>query len=222
MENGNSSEKFVEDEDDFLAILMDNYHLGEFPKVSQIATTKLSPDIDLLHVDESQRIVIGYELKLLKYNKRWKQPNFISLYTGIGQALSLFKFGVDRSYLILGISKRIPKDSSTKQRIQEIAMIFECLRNSIEQDVTVRLRSYEKALWGGAMSQGIQKISSLRCFGIMYWDEHTDSLSTILEAGGKFPNDENQDFSLFKQCLLKKHFKYAESFRKNIKKCVES
>ena len=101
----------IASEDDLLAYLMERYKLGIYPKVHGISTLKISPDIDLLHIDEHQKIITGYEFKLLKYRRDWKRVSLEPIYKGIGQALSYFQFGVDKSILILGISKDIPKEA---------------------------------------------------------------------------------------------------------------
>lgn len=48
----------------------------------------------------------AFEFKVL--NSKIKGNNYSHIYAGIGQALSYFKYGVDQSYLVIGISDNIP------------------------------------------------------------------------------------------------------------------
>lgn len=43
-----------------------------FPKVHKISTVPLSPDIDLLSLDQEKQLVDGYEFKVMKYTQHWK------------------------------------------------------------------------------------------------------------------------------------------------------
>lgn len=83
--------------------------LGEFfPRIKSIARKKIYPDIDLLEIKESKTgtIIIGYELKLLKYDKI-KGLSLNAFYQGIGQSLLLFKHGVHRSVLALAFHQSV-------------------------------------------------------------------------------------------------------------------
>lgn len=49
--------------------------------------------------------------------------NYSRIYAGIGQAISYFKYGVDQSYLIIGLSDNIPSESSRSLRV-----VNQCLK----------------------------------------------------------------------------------------------
>lgn len=127
----------IQNEDDLQYYLMKKYRLGEFAKVNRISTIEISPDIDSLEVNESQKLVTGYEFKLLKYRKNWKKVDFYPIYQGMGQALAYFQFGVDKSYLVIGLHKGIPQDSLffAKEKIQEITNMLKTFRTFIGKKV---------------------------------------------------------------------------------------
>lgn len=120
----------IRDESNLQAYIMRKFRLGEFALVKHISTIKVSPEIDLLDVNENQKLVTGFEFKLLRYHRGWKKVNFYPLYQGIGQALSYFNFGVDKSYLVLGLSRGIPKESlsRTMKKIDETIAVFNMLK----------------------------------------------------------------------------------------------
>jgi len=99
----------VQSEDDLVRHVGTKWDLGHFCKVFQISTVKISPDIDLLQINQSTRTVTGYEFKLIKYHKGWKKANLVPVYAGLGQMFSYFNFGVDQSVLVIGLSHEIPK-----------------------------------------------------------------------------------------------------------------
>jgi len=140
----------IRDENDLQYCLMKKYRLGEFAKVKCISTIEISPDIDLLEVNESQKLVTGYEFKLLKYRKNWKKVDFYPMYQGIGQALSYFQFGVDKSYLLLGLHKGISQESLSfaKKKIQETIDMLKTIRTFI-------CEKFEKIAEGIGELQGV-------------------------------------------------------------------
>ena len=84
-----------------------------FPRVSVIAGTKINPDIDILQISRTsgnQYRTIGYELKLMKSDKRSNGLSWTAFYKGIGQALMYLKNGVHRTVLILGFHENVPND----------------------------------------------------------------------------------------------------------------
>jgi hypothetical protein len=171
----------IQDENDLQYHLMKNYRLGEFAKVNRISTIEISPDIDSLEINESQKLVIGYEFKLLKYRKNWKKVDFYPMYQGIGQALSYFNFGVDKSYLVLGLSKEIPAEilSQTVKKIEETITMFNVLKSFIVgtvermaekigelQGVTERILSDMKRMmsvqiYPASLEQGLSDIQAI-------------------------------------------------------------
>ena len=85
-----------------------------YPKVSAIGGKKISPDIDILQIErisQNQFQLIGYEIKLIKFDKRSKGLSWNSFYSGIGQALLYLKNGVHRAFLVLGFHENIPNDN---------------------------------------------------------------------------------------------------------------
>ena len=209
-------------EGDLLAYLMENWRIGKFAKVYGISTLTISPDIDLLDVNESQKIVTGYEIKLLKYRKDWKRVNLGLMYKGIGQALSYFHFGVDKSYLILGISKDIPSRSVllTMKKIKETIAIFNTLRSFINR----RFEGLSERI--GTLMGELDKYTpqtavryapiggpcGISCFGIKVWTGHNDLLMTKMKADENFPVSTDKDLQHKKNCLLRKEFKWDKTF----------
>jgi len=230
----------IRDEDDLQFYLMKRFKLGEFAKVKRISTIEISPEIDLVDVNESQKLVTGFEFKLLKYRKKWKRVSFHSMYQGIGQALSYFQFGVDKSYLVLGLSKGIPDEifSRTIKKIEETITIFNTLRKfvtenvekiaekigklqGIIQNVQSLYRTEAMPVYDLRIHPMLEKstksfrergITGIGSFGIMVWIEHDDQLMTKLEAEENFPVFSNKDLQHKKECLLRKEFRYDKNF----------
>lgn len=193
----------ISNEDDLLAHLMAKHNLGKFAKVTRISTLPVSPEIDLLNVDEKEKIVIGYELKLLKYNKRWKRVDFKHLYSGIGQALLYLQHGVNRSYLVLGLSSSLPDNSvsSTTAKIEETANLFRMLRNIPTGYRYLGRREMTVATYG------------FDCFGIMLWTPSNDFLETKLKAEENYlPLKYVEDLKHKNRCLIRKEFMYDKKF----------
>ena len=100
-------------EDELLKSIFPSLAYDGYPKVSVIAGTRVNPDIDILHITKvpgNQRRLIGYELKLMKYNQRSKGLSWHAFYQGIGQTHLYLKNGVHRAVLILGFHENIPDD----------------------------------------------------------------------------------------------------------------
>jgi hypothetical protein len=84
-----------------------------YPKVSAIDGRKINPDIDILQIErisQDRFRLMGYEIKLVKFDKRSKGISWNSFYSGIGQALLYLKHGVHRAFLVLGFHESIPDD----------------------------------------------------------------------------------------------------------------
>jgi len=200
---------------------MEHFNLGQYAMVSGISTLKISPDIDLLQVNEQKQIgleqgvVIGYEVKLLKYRKNWKRVDFSSFYKGIGQAISYFQFGVDKSILVLGMSNGIPAESvsSALSKIESIIESFSTLRT-----LDTRIRKYfHDAHKETPMLEGIKNMLSethcgWNCFGIIVWTGYDNLLMTKMSAEQYFPIYLNKKLTHRKECLLRKEFKYDKNF----------
>ena len=110
----------IESEDDVIVYLgkkLRTYYKRVYPKVGIIARNIIvSPDIDLLVVDKTNKKTIGYEAKLLKYRKDWERFNYEPIYKGIGQALLYRLYGIDEAFLVIAyhINDTIPKNGQTK------------------------------------------------------------------------------------------------------------
>ena len=212
---------YIENEDDLVAHLMEHFSLGQYAMVSGISTVKISPDIDLLDVNEQRRIgtergiVIGYEVKLLKYRKNWKRVDFSPFYKGIGQALSYFQFGVDKSILVLGMSDDIPVESvsSTMSKIESVTELFSTLR-ALDTRVRKYFRDHFKKIpeLAGVESMLLETYCGWNCFGIAVWTPHDDLLMTKMNADQFFPIYLNEKLKHRKECLLRKEFKYDKNF----------
>lgn len=109
------------DEDDFEAFFIRNFpcYFGDwlYAKITKIAGNFIQPEIDLLDIDplvHPGQTIKAFEFKVLK--SRFLGNNYSSIYSGIGQAISYFKYGVDQSYTVIGISNNIPPSDSTDMR----------------------------------------------------------------------------------------------------------
>lgn len=204
----------ISSEDDLLAHLMEKHGLGQFAKVTRISTLLVSPEIDLLNINEMEEIVTGYELKLLKYNKQWKRANFSLLYSGIGQALLYLQHGVHRSYLVLGLSPNFPDNSvaSTIAKIEETISLFRMLRN-----IPTGFRY-------PVMRETSVSTYNFDCLGIMLWTPNNDLLETKLEVTRNYlPLKYVEDLKHKNSCLLKKQFLYDRKFleKQKRKRCSQ-
>jgi hypothetical protein len=99
-------------EDELLEEVLHSLAYDVYPKVSTIGGRKIYPDIDILEIKRIPPKVqlIGYEIKLVKFDKRSKGLSLNSLYSGIGQALLYLKNGVHQAFLLLGFHESITDD----------------------------------------------------------------------------------------------------------------
>jgi hypothetical protein len=113
-----------DDENDLLIWQYINDYFGDkYPKVTAIAKTRLTPDIDLLKIEQlygKEPFIVGYEVKLLG-----RKEIFNPFYAGLGEALCYFQYGVDQVWLLIGIPRNAPND--TENRIRKI---WDFLKNS--------------------------------------------------------------------------------------------
>lgn len=128
------------DNEDHLLLLLYSNELGEkYPKVTTIARTKLTPDIDLLRIERPygrEPLIIGYETKVLG-----KKRVFDPFYTGLGETLCYFRYGVSQAWLIIGIPSDAPND--VENRLKEIWEFLKKSRN-IPAYVGLRLLREER------------------------------------------------------------------------------
>lgn len=105
------------DNEDHLLLWLYAHVLEEkYPEVTTIARTKLTPDIDLLRIERpygKEPIVIGYETKVLG-----KKRIFDPFYTGLGETLCYFRYGVNQAWLVIGIPHDAPNNA--EDRLKEI------------------------------------------------------------------------------------------------------
>lgn len=118
-----------------------------YPKVSAIAGKKINPDIDVLKIEkvsQNQYRLVGYELKLIKFNRNSKGLSWNALYQGIGQALLYLLNGVHRVVLVLGFHKNIPND----EMIEKFRDLFwnrkELLNRILGNYVSLDIYLYER------------------------------------------------------------------------------
>lgn len=105
------------DNEDHLLLFLYLEETGEekYPKVTTIARTKLTPDIDLLCIKKRYEpyhekiIIIGYEAKVLG-----KKRIFNQFYMGLGEVLCYFRYGINQAWLVIGIPRNVPKDAKNK------------------------------------------------------------------------------------------------------------
>jgi len=112
-----------DEEDHLLLWLYLNESEEKYPKVTIIARTKLAPDIDLLRIEKQygkEPVVIGYETKILG-RKRVFDP----FYTGLGEVLCYFRYGINQAWLVIGIPSDVPKNE-----IDRLKEIWKFLKNS--------------------------------------------------------------------------------------------
>jgi hypothetical protein len=113
-----------DDENDLLIWQYINDYFGDkYPKVTAIAKTRLTPDIDLLKIEQlygKEPFIVGYEVKLLG-----RKEIFNPFYAGLGEALCYFQYGIDQVWLLIGIPSNAPNDAENR-----IRKIWEFLRNS--------------------------------------------------------------------------------------------
>ena len=184
----------IQNEDDFQAYLTKNYPNiftpDSFPKVYQIAGKTISPEIDLLVIDSRNDIVTGYEFKFLSY--KTSDANYKRIREGIGQALLYYQFGVDRSYLVLGVSNKVPLAQRLKiaNRIDEFAILRQLLENVYKFD----------------------------CFGLLVWMQgETIEKDTfrVYHPKGKFTINYYKEYELNRECLLDMRFKFGIKYWAN-------
>ena len=95
------------------SILSSLGRIDVYPKVSAIAGKKINPDIDILKIEklsQNQYRLVGYELKLIKFNKNSKGLSWNALYQGIGQSFLYLLNGVHNVVLVFGFHKNVAND----------------------------------------------------------------------------------------------------------------
>ena len=182
------TESKIPDEDSFQAHIMKShgwfagYAHAHFPKVTKIAGEQISPEIDLVNIDFSNKKITGYEFKLLKYQT--SDANYKRVHEGIGQTILYFQHGIDRCYLVLGIHSNLSARASF-QVARKISRVTEHLK---------KIHNYVPYL------------------GLAVWKEKEDSLSTHIATASDFPISSYEDIRHKKECLLRREFSWSNKF----------
>ncbi len=125
-----------------------SYSYGVYPKVSAIGGKKINPDIDILQIEKTSQNrfrLIGYEIKLMKFNKKSKGLSWNSFYSGIGQALLYLKNGVHRAVLVLGFHENIPNDDLIEDFYDWMYRNRDVLKSILGSYISIGLYLYEGA-----------------------------------------------------------------------------
>jgi hypothetical protein len=120
---------------------------GAYPKVSAIGGKKINPDIDILDiqkVSENQFRLIGYEVKLIKFDTRSKGLSWSSFYSGIGQALLYLRNGIHRVILVLGFHDSVSDDSLIDTFNSWLWDNKELLKRILGNHISVATHLYER------------------------------------------------------------------------------
>jgi hypothetical protein len=102
-----------ETEQDLLADIFKVVSYDAYPRVTAIGGKKIVPDIDVLEIrpaTHGQQRLLGYEIKLMRYDKRSKGLTWGTFYKGIGQALMYLLHGVQKVGLVLGFQSNVPDE----------------------------------------------------------------------------------------------------------------
>ena len=181
----------IRNEDDFQAYLMKKYGysfgFNLYPKIRRIAGDPISPEIDLLDVNQREKVIKGYEFKIL--NCKTRDANYRRIREGIGQAILYFQYGVDVSYIVFGLSNNIP-----------IKIRWTWVMTRLDDTLRVIRR--------------IKENYNLNCLGVMLWIEERDSFGVVdgLKPEGKFPINRYNDYKLNKECLFDLRFDWDKKF----------
>jgi hypothetical protein len=180
-------------EDEFQKYVMRHHILPKYPtragfkrfcKVKKIAVRTLLSEIDLIVIDPNNQKVIGYEFKFL-HDVKTPSNNYKAIYSGFGQALLYFYFGVDQSYLCIGISEKLPKYERIKEKTLQLVSAMDNLGN----------------------------LMNSKCFGLYLYSER-DDFFRFLPATGYFPVHKIKLSQQDKEHILAENISYAKDFLK--------
>jgi hypothetical protein len=119
---------------------------GAYPKVSAIGGKRINPDIDILEVQrvsQNQFRLVGYEVKLMRFDKRANGLSWTSFYGGIGQALLYLKNGVHQAVLVLGFHENVPDDKLIDEFRDWLWENRELLKRILGSYISIALHLYE-------------------------------------------------------------------------------
>ena len=191
-----SSEFQIQNENEFLFMLCEKKKTEEvYPKVTAIPRGhRITPDIDLLEIKRYGDVhTIGYELKLLKFNKKTMDVPFTPFYTGLGEATCYFQHGVERVHLIIGCYL-VPQDhldllDKIEKRLEEICKL---------------------------MKESVLVISPH--LGIEFYRQDRNYSITLKPTEGKFYVSVHEDIQHKRECLLRKEFSWGRTWLRNMRR----
>jgi len=103
-----------------------------FPLVRSIGGERISPEIDLLNIERKLKredtLITAYEFKFL--NCKTADASYRRIHQGIGQALMYFQYGIDRCYVVIGISKNLTQ--KVKAKVLEKCETLRTLMKNLE------------------------------------------------------------------------------------------
>lgn len=142
-------------EDELLKSILRSLPYDVYPKVSAVGGRRIAPDIDILQIQkpsQAQPRLVGYEVKLLKFNKSSKGLSWKGFYSGIGQALLYLKNGVHQATLVLGFHEGIPDDRLIDDFYHLLWNNKDVLKQILGNHVSIGIYLYE----GGSVSSLIE------------------------------------------------------------------
>jgi hypothetical protein len=190
--------RIINDEDDLQGHLVKRYSssfgpsLSRYPKITKIGGIFVSPDIDLLHIDQKGKTLTGYEFKLLAFERA--TTNYIRIREGLTEAIQYFQFGIDRAYLVLGISSRIPNKTTGLVGARQLELI--------------------------AIVRALVITHGFDCLGLMLWFEESDALQVSQSPRRDFPlhllegDSQFASYSLNRKLLFDLRFSWNRKFLK--------
>ena len=166
--------------------------LSRYPKITRIGGVSISPDIDLLGIDHSNKVLTGYEFKLL--SRKTAKSNYIRIREGMAEAIQYFQFGIDRACLVLGIPSHAPNKISGLVGARQIELL--------------------------TLVRALVVTHGFDCLGVMFWFEDSDMLQTSQSPRRNFPihllkNDSQfKNFNLNRDNLFTSRFSWNRGFLK--------
>jgi hypothetical protein len=133
-------------EEELLKAVLHSLHDDVYPKVSAIGGKKINPDIDILQIErfpQNRFRLVGYEIKLIKFDKRSRGLSWNNFYSGLGQALLYLKNGVHRACLVLGFHKNVPNDGLIDEFLGSLRNKKELVKRIIGRYVSIYAYIYK-------------------------------------------------------------------------------
>lgn len=134
-------------EDELVSSILRSLPYDAYPKVSAVGGKRIVPDIDILQVQkvsQTQFRLVGYEVKLMKFDKRSQGLSWSSFYSGIGQAFLYLRNGVHRAVLVLGFHDGVPDDKLVDEFYQWLWDNRDLLKRIFGSYVSIYVHLYER------------------------------------------------------------------------------